>query len=234
LPGPHPAFTPSYGERGCVRRGEVQLPQGPRKGFFRATPNIEQRCWLTWRERHAETIEIHREAVTPGLEVRFLSNPAGEERSQFSFRRQRPKSGDLLLREQALRDQIDVDICPDAFHVNADVASTSNGAERNVMRMSDVEAQGIRSALGDQCRLAVWTAAELQVTRVRVEIAPKDQPQHPATSSETVAVSLKVKPRGSLAFLLREDAIDVLCGKPRLVQIREPYMDLIMWQSERL
>ncbi len=144
------------------------------KGFFRMTLNIEQRCWLAWRERYAETIEIHCEAITPGLDVGFLPNPAGKECRQFPFWRQRPKSGDLSLRKESLRDQIDVDIRPDTFDVNSDVASTSDGTERDVMRMSDVEAHGIRSALGGERRLAVRTTAELQVTRVCIEVAPKD------------------------------------------------------------
>jgi hypothetical protein len=49
-----------------------------------------------------------------------------------------------------------------------------------------------------------------------------------------VAVPLKVKPRSPLPLLLREDAIDVSVGEPRVVQIREPYMDLTMLQSESL
>jgi hypothetical protein len=203
-------------------------------GFFRVTLNIEQRCWLAWRERHAETIEIHCEAITPGLDVRFLPNPAGKECCQFSFWRQRPKSGDLSPRKESLRDQIDVDIRVDTFHVNTDVASTSDGAKRDVMRMSEVEAQGIRSALGGECRLAMRTMVELQTTRVRVEVAPKDQSQHRSTSSELVAVPLKVKSRRPLPLLLREDAIDVSVGESRVVQIREPYMDLTMLQSESL
>ena len=100
------------------------------------------------------------------------------------------------------------------------------------MRMSDVEAQGIRTAFGDQHWLAVRTPAELHVTRVHVEVAPKNRPQHRSTSSEMVAVSLKIKPRGALLLLLRQDAIDLACGEPRVVQIRKPYIDLIMVQSD--
>jgi hypothetical protein len=49
-----------------------------------------------------------------------------------------------------------------------------------------------------------------------------------------VAVALKVKSRGPFPLLLREDAIDVSFGEPRVVQIRKPYMDFTMLQSESL
>ena len=71
-------------------------------------------------------------------------------------------------------------------------------------------------------------------TRVHIEIAPKDRPRHRSTSSELVSVPLKVKSRRPLPLLLREDATDVSVGEPRVVQIREPDMDLTMLQSESL
>jgi hypothetical protein len=102
-------------------------------------PVVKQSRVFLWDERDIKEVKRQGKSQTPGLDISFFACPAGKEGFGLTLLRQCAKCHLLPRRKADARQSFIIQVCPQVFHVDADLRRIDKCIEDKIICVGEIK-----------------------------------------------------------------------------------------------